>query len=109
LKLLERLIQNQRESNRSYIADNTWRDRIIKTGELVKDRLRGSKRASPPFYLIRIMPSQEVILIFSETLVHDRCFFYFIGNSEGTSYEIKGTACRRCTIFPYPESRRNCP
>ena len=60
----------------------------------MKDRLRGSKRASPLFYLIRIMPSQEVILIFSETLVHDRCFFYFIGNSEGTSYEIKGTACR---------------
>ena len=49
LKLLERLIQNQRESNRSYIADNTWRDRIIKTGEPVKDRLRGSKRASPLF------------------------------------------------------------
>ena len=55
----------------------------------MKDRLRGSKRASPLFYLIRIMPSQEVILIFSETLVHGRCFFYFIGNSEGTSYEIK--------------------
>ena len=65
----------------------------------MKDRLRGSKRASPLFYLIRIMPSQEVILIFSETLVHGRCFFYFIGNSEGTSYEIKGTACRRGTIF----------
>ena len=25
--------------------------------------------------------------------------FYFIGNSKGTSYETKGTACRRGTIF----------
>ena len=25
-------------------------------------------------------------------------FFYFIGNSEGTSYEIKGTTCRRCAL-----------
>ena len=25
--------------------------------------------------------------------------FYFIGNSEETSYEIKGTTCRRCTFF----------
>ena len=24
--------------------------------------------------------------------------FCFIGNSEGTSYEIKGTACRRCAL-----------
>ena len=24
--------------------------------------------------------------------------FYFIGNSEGTSYEIKGTTCRRCAL-----------
>ena len=24
--------------------------------------------------------------------------FYFIGNSKGTSYEIKGTACRRCAL-----------
>jgi len=26
-------------------------------------------------------------------------FICFIGNSEGTSYETKGTACRRGTIF----------
>ena len=25
--------------------------------------------------------------------------YFFIGNSEGTSYETKGTACRRGTIF----------
>ena len=94
---MERLIQNQRESNRSYKADNTWRDRIIKTWGAGERQTERKQKSIAPFYLIRIMPLQEVILIFSETLVHDRCFFYFIGfigNSEGTSYEIKGTACR---------------
>ena len=89
---MERLIQNQRESNRSYIADNTWRDRIIKTEGAGERQTERKQKSIAPFYLIRIMPLQEVILIFSETLVHDRCFFYFIGfigNSEGTSYEIK--------------------
>ena len=95
---MERLIQNQRESNRSYIADNTRRDRIIKTGGAGERQTERKQKSIAPFYLIRIMPSQEVILIFSETLVHDRCFFYFIGNSEETSYEIKGTACRRCAL-----------
>ena len=34
------------------------------------------------------------ILFMSATTVS----FYFIGNSKGTSYEIKGTACRRCAL-----------
>ena len=96
---MERLIQNQRESNRSYKADNTWRDRIIKTWGAGERQTERKQKSIAPFYLIRIMPLQEVILIFSETLVHDRCFFYFIGNSEGTSYETKGTACRRCLFL----------
>ena len=36
--------------------------------------------------------------------------FYFIGNSKGTSYEIKGTACRRCDeeCRKRPRSAREC-
>ena len=66
---MERLIQNQRESNRSCKADNTWRDRIIKTGGAGERQTERKQKSIAPFYLIRIMPSQEVILIFSETLV----------------------------------------
>ena len=68
-----------------------------KDGGAGENQAERKQKSFDPFYLMRIMPLQEVILIFSETLVHDRCFFYFIGfigNSEGTSYEIKGTACR---------------
>lgn len=29
-------------------------------------------------------------------------FFCSIGNPEGTFYETKGTVCRRCVLFLYP-------
>ena len=38
---------------------------------------------------IKTIYSERIILVIT---------FYFIGNSEGTSYEIKGTACRRCAL-----------
>ena len=107
LKLLERLIQNQRESNRSYKADNTWRDRIIKTGEPVKDRLRGSKRASLLFTDTDHAVAGSHI-DFSETLVHGRCFFYFNCNcSEPTSKMLRISLVWRIRQIKFQNSLKN--
>ena len=42
------------------------------------------------FLIVYLTGSSSVLLV---------RFFYFIEGSEGTSYEIKGTACRSCAIF----------